>query len=71
MAGLNVVRAGLIVTKDGEFLVSTPYDGFMRWSNNIYDAKLFERYRMAKMIADQMGGSLMKFCPVTGEAVNV
>lgn len=71
MAGLNGVRAGLVVVRDGEFLVSMPYDGFMRWSNNIYDAKLFDRYRLARMIADQEGGSLMKLCPVTGEKVNL
>ena len=50
----------LIIRKNGEYLVGVPYSDttFLRWSTSPYDAYRMERRRIAKRIADRVGGEM-------------
>ena len=63
----------LIIQKNGEYLVGVPYSDttFLRWSTSPYDAYRMDRRRIAKRIAERVGGNVVEFCPITGNVRQV
>ena len=61
-----------IVVKNGYYLVSKPYPDtlFVRWSNSPYEGCRIERLKLAKMIANVVGGRVVTFNPVSGDLAN-
>ena len=60
-----------LVIKNWQYLVSAPYADtfFVRWSNDKYDGMRIHRYRLAKMLADRLGGRVVEFNPLNGRVV--
>lgn len=60
-----------IIIKNGQYLVAAPYSDTMmiRWSNSPYDGYQMKRYKLAKMVADRVGGRVVEFNPVNGSVV--
>ena len=61
----------LIIQKCNEYLVGVPYSDttFLRWSTSPYDAYRMERRRIAKRVAERVGGVVVEFCPITGNVI--
>lgn len=61
-----------IITKNGEYLVAAPYADTLvvRWSISPWDGYRMSRYKLAKMVADRVGGRVVTFNPITGRVVN-
>lgn len=59
---------GLIIQKDGEYLVGTIlYSSDLRWSKSPWDAWKTRNRNDAKMVARKVGGKLMLFNPIVGQ----
>lgn len=60
-----------LVIKNWKYLVAAPYaDTIMvRWSEDKYNGKRIYRYRLAKMLADRLGGRVVEFYPLNGKVV--
>ena len=58
----------VIITKNGGYLVGVPYTDtlMVRWSVNKYDAAQFRRRRIARRVADRVGGRVVIFNPLNG-----
>ena len=56
-------QTGLIVEKDGEFIIGNG-GGFVRWGSSPYDAWKTRDREQARMVAERVGGTLMLFNPV-------
>lgn len=59
---------GIIIEKNGEFLVGTVlYSKELRWSNSPYDAWFTRRRDKALLVADKVEGRRLLFNPVVGQ----
>ena len=62
------LKSGLIIRKNGEFLVGTIlYSTDLRWSGSPWDAWRTRIRAKARSIAEKTGGEIMLFNPVTGQ----
>ena len=58
-------RTGLIIRKDGEYLVGTIcYSTDLRWSCSPYDAWRTRRKEDAERVAGKVGGKMVLFNPI-------
>lgn len=61
-------KTGLIIRKDGQYLVGTVlYSTDLRWSVYKNDAWFTRSMEKAKMVAEKVGGEIMLFNPIIGE----
>lgn len=61
-------KTGLIIRKDGEYLVGTIcYSTDLRWSISPWDAWITRDTETARKVADRVGGEIMLFNPVAGQ----
>ena len=56
-----------IVRKGTEYLVGVPYTDtlMLRWSTSPYDSCPIHRRKVAKRVADRVGGEVVEFNPIT------
>ena len=59
---------GFVVRRGNEYLVAVPYDTamFIRWSTSPWEGYHFHRRRIAKRVADRVGGDVCFFNQVSG-----
>lgn len=61
-------RTGIIIQKDGLFLVGTIiYSTELRWSRSPWDAWITRDRGKAERVAGKVGGTRMLFNPVAGQ----
>lgn len=58
---------GIIIEKDGLFLVGCDIFGRLRWSSSPWDAWLTRHKDCALKVADRIGGKRYLFNPVAGQ----
>lgn len=59
---------GIIIEKNGEFLVGTVlFSKELRWSNSPYDAWITRQRDKALLVADKVEGRRLLFNPVVGQ----
>ena len=59
---------GIIIEKNGEFLVGTVlFSKELRWSNSPYDAWITRKRDKALLVADKVEGRRLLFNPVVGQ----
>lgn len=57
-------KTGLIIRKDGQYLVGTIlYSTDLRWSWSPYDAWITRSWKKARMVARKVGGKIVMFNP--------
>ena len=62
-------KTGMIIRKDGEYLVGTIcYSTDLRWSISPWDAWITRDREKARKLARITGGIVMLFNPIIGEA---
>ena len=62
------MSTGIIIEKDGEFLVGTIlYSTDLRWSRSPYDAWITRKRDHAAKVARKVAGRQMLFNPVAGQ----
>ena len=62
-------RYAVYIVRNGtEYLVGVPYTDtlVLRWSTSPYDSCPIHRLRIAKRIAERVGGEVVRFNPITG-----
>ena len=59
----------LIIRMGNKYLVGLPYTDtlMIRWSSSPYDAYPMHRKRIAKKVAEMVGGEVVCFNPILGE----
>jgi hypothetical protein len=59
---------GIIIEKDGEYLVGTIlFSTDLRWSTSPWDAWITRRKEYALKVAEKVGGNRVLFNPVAGQ----
>jgi hypothetical protein len=62
------VATGIIIEKDGEYLVGTIlFSTDLRWSASPWDAWITRRREQALRVAEKVGGNRILFNPVAGQ----
>ena len=61
-------KTGIIIQRDGEFLVGVIYGTYdTRWSASPWDAWITRRKDQAARVAAKVGGRMVLFNPVAGQ----
>jgi len=60
-------KTGIIIRKDGEYLVGIDIFGGLRWSIYPWDAWITRRRDHALIVADKVRGERVLFNPVAGQ----
>ena len=61
-------KTGIIIEKDGEYLVGViVLNGQLRWSQSPWDAWITRRRDHAKKVAEKVNGTRDLFNPISGE----
>ena len=62
---------GLIIRKDGEYLVCRDPFGHLKWSNSPWSAWSTRIIANARSVAEKVGGEIMLFNPVAGKVMTL
>ena len=66
-------RIRFLVNKADDYLVAVPYEDskHVRWSRSPFDGYRFEYYRVAKSVANRVGGTVRAFDPICGDILRL